>query len=128
MRKLALLLSLIAFTGCSAMQPSNQTITFNCSEPGAYVLVNGDRFNCPGSTEVRRDKNMTIEAHKAGYDTFRKTVSTHHSSTYYLDLIGTMTWFFPVIGLASPGKRELDQTDFNITLYPSQHAENVTIN
>jgi hypothetical protein len=122
MKTVALLLTLVSFTGCSAMQPTNQTITFDCSEPDAYVLVNGDRFSCPGSTEVRRNKNMTIEAHKAGYDTYRKTVATHHSTTYYLDLIGTITWFLPVIGLFSPGKRELDQTKFDIKLYPSEKS------
>jgi hypothetical protein len=102
------------------MQPTNQTITFNCNEPDAYVLVNGDRFNCPGSAEARRDKVMTIEAHKAGYDTYRKFVTPHTSATCYMDIIGTMVWFFPVFGLFSPGCHDLDQTDFDITLYQSQ--------
>jgi len=120
MKNLFLILAIIMFSiqGCSALKPNTQLISVTCTPPDIILKINGDRQNCPAKVEVRRDSKMFIEAKKEGYDPFTKTVDYHLSDSGKADAVGLFVLFFPVFGLLTPGAWDLDQTDFNIVLYP----------
>lgn len=109
---------LVSLFGCSAFRPDKQTLNITCTVPGTVVKVNGERFDCPTKTDVRRDSKVIIEASKEGYEPFSKTIAYHLSTSAKWDAVGTVCWFFPVFGFFSPGAWDLDQTDVTIQLYP----------
>jgi hypothetical protein len=117
MKNLLLLFVVLNLTACSSFRADTQSITLNCPVPGTTVKVNGDRRECPGIAEARRDKPVTVEGYKAGYDRYFKSIGTHMSTAAKWDLLGTISWGIPIFGLFSAGAYDLDETQVNIDLH-----------
>ena len=111
------ILFILCLSGCSVFRPDNQTLKITCQQPGVVLKVNGDRFPCPATVDVRRDSKVILEATKEGYDPYTKLVDYHLSTAGKWDVAGTLAWFFPVLGLVNPGAWDLDQTIFEVKLY-----------
>lgn len=106
----------ISIAGCSAFQPYTQPVSFKCDPPDVMLVINGKKHDCPITLDMQRNKEMFIEGYKDGHAPYKRTVSYHNSATFYLDLIGTCTFLLPVVGLMTPGARDLDETDINVIL------------
>ena len=104
--------------GCSVFKPANVPFTVSCSESGAYVTVDGDAVNPPATVVVRRDHEVIVQATKAGFYSYSKTVKYHFADSAKWDVAGTALWFFPCFGLISAGAWDLDQTNVVINLRP----------
>ena len=97
-------------SGCSAFHDKNQTLEIATTVSDASITVN-DKFVGNGSVriDVPRDKSVTVEAHKPGYETTTRFIQTVPSLTGKLDTAGTY-FLFPAIGLFTPGASELETT------------------
>ena len=111
---------LTAMIGCSAFRTSTQTLSIRCSEPDAYVSVNGDKIIPPAKVDVRRNSKVMIEAKKSGFIPYSKQISYHINETGILDAVGIAFTFFSVFGLLTPGAWSLNETDINIELSPEE--------
>ena len=115
---------LLSLCGCSAFRDNTQTINITCNVPDTILKVDGDKKPCPSQVEVRRDKKITIEAYKPGYDRYYKIIDYHLSTAAKWDVVGTCAWFFPVIGFAYPGAWDLDTTEVQVELNEVQTQTN----
>ena len=113
----ALLPALLLPTGCSAFRPMNQTVNIVAWPEDSALTVNGKSYHPPTQISVRRDQQVAIQCFKDGYVPYNHTIGTHLSGSAALDIVGTIFFLFPIIGLIAPGAHSLDQTDVNITLY-----------
>ena len=118
MRKLIIAVSALALTGCSAFPSAMQSVKLTCAQPGTIVMVNGVRKDCPSTVDLPRNRDFTVEAHKAGLSPMSRTISYHFGPLGKWDVVGTAVWGIPVIGLLFPGAWDLDQTDINVDLFP----------
>ena len=114
---LATITSALLTSGCSAFRPSTQFVNISCEPEGSRVTVNGVRYGSQASVEVKRNRNLTIQCRKKGYETSQRTIGTHFNGTGAIDAVGTFFFLFPVIGVFTPGAWSLDQTDVHIQLY-----------
>ena len=117
-KKISVLAGLTLLVGCSAFKPASIPFSVVCSEPGAYVTVNGDTVTPPASVVVRRDHVVVVQATKPGFHPYAKTVKWHFADSGKLDVAGTVLWFFPCFGLLTAGAWDLDQTNIVINLHP----------
>ncbi|MFT3785131.1 MAG: PEGA domain-containing protein [Tepidisphaeraceae bacterium] len=98
-------------TGCSLFQPKMQTVTITSVPPGADITVNGqDMGKAPVSIQLERNKNHSIIAALGSRTTVRE-LNSKFSQTGVLDVIGTIFFLVPGLGLLSPGAWELDSTN-----------------
>lgn len=104
------------FSGCSAFIPKTQTISVNCSEQDALLQINGQPYNGSAQTEVRRNKSVAIVCEKPGYHTTQKTIDYSLSGTGVADIIGTVIFLLPVVGLITPGAFTLDETSITVSM------------
>ena len=119
MKKLIATSAIILLSACSLGMPPTQKLTVNTSEPGAEIWINGQvRGTSPLETDVERNKNVSIMARKDGYETGNRSLGTRLSSTGKQDIIGTILFAIPVIGLLSPGAWEIDETTVVIPMLP----------
>lgn len=116
MKKPVALILIILLAGCSAFQPFTQPVKFNCNPDGVTLVINGQKKECPITVDLPRNREMSIEGYKDGYMPYQRTVSYHNSVMFYLDIIGTCIFLLPVIGLMTPGARDLDETDISVIL------------
>ena len=98
------------------MQPYTQPVKFSCNPDGVTLVVNGQKRECPVTLDMPKNREIAIEGYKEGYLPYKKTVSYHNSTTFYLDIIGTCICLIPVFGLMTPGAKELDETDISVIL------------
>lgn len=103
--------------GCSAFRASTQTVNVSCVPQDAIVTVNGVRVTAPAQVVARRDRDLSVQAHKHGYAPYQRTVGHHLNGTGALDAVGTLLVLVPGIGLLTPGAWSLDETDVAVTLY-----------
>lgn len=103
--------------GCSAFRASTQTVNVSCVPQDAIVTVNGGRVTAPAQVVARRDRDLSVQAHKQGYAPYQRTVGHHLNGTGALDAVGTLLVLVPGIGLLTPGAWSLDETDVSVTLY-----------
>ena len=108
---------LVATTGCSAFRAHNQTMNINCSPEDAILMVNGQRHSSPTQVRVKRNRDVSLQAHKEGYAPCQRTIGHHLNETGTLDAVGTLVFLLPAIGFLTPGAWSLDETDVDITLY-----------
>lgn len=121
MKEMFLVFLVVTFMmGCSAFRSHKQTLSINCSEPDAYVTVNGNKVDPPAKVDVRRDVKTTLEAKKVGFFPYSKTIDYHFNTTGILDLIGIPFTLVSGIGLLTPGAWSLDETDIKIQLAPEK--------
>ncbi len=108
---IVLAVSILATQGCSAFQPKFQTVLISTPTPGAEIEVNGREIgSSPVSTELQRNKSHAIIARHLG-KTGTASIGTKISTTGVLDIIGTVFFIIPIIGVFTPGFHELDTTN-----------------
>jgi hypothetical protein len=107
-------------TGCSAFMPKSQTVSVACSEPDAVLQVNGQHFNGTAQTDVPRNKNVSIMCTKPGYFPAQKTIDYSLSGTGVADIVGTVLFILPGIGLFTDGAWSLDETNVNVSMVPNE--------
>ncbi|HEV2295700.1 MAG TPA: PEGA domain-containing protein [Tepidisphaeraceae bacterium] len=106
-----LAVAMLAAQGCSAFQPKFQAVTITTATPGAEIEVNGrDIGVSPVSTELQRNKSHAIIARHMG-KTGTASIGTKISTTGVLDIVGTVFFIVPIIGVFTPGFHELDTTN-----------------
>ncbi|NCP97254.1 MAG: hypothetical protein GW824_11555 [Deltaproteobacteria bacterium] len=108
---------LVATTGCSAFRAHNQTMNINCTPEDAILMVNGQRYSSPVQVSVKRNRDVSLQAHKEGYVPYQRTIGHHFNGTGALDAVGTLLILVPCVGLFTPGAWSLDETDVGINLY-----------
>ena len=118
MKKLILAGAVVALTGCSAFQNSTQSVKVTCIPENVTIMVNGTSRECPSVLELPRDKASLIEASKRGYTSSVRQIGYHFGTMGKLDLLGTVLFGVPVIGLMTNGAWDLDETELSITLSP----------
>ena len=103
--------------GCCAFKPVTQPVKFTC-EPknGVNLVVSGKKYPCPVTVELPRNREFTVEGYQDEYLPYRRTISYHNNETFTLDLIGGVIWGVPLIGLLTPGAKDLDETDIMVIL------------
>ncbi|MCK4563155.1 MAG: hypothetical protein KAU94_00615 [Verrucomicrobia bacterium] len=114
---LSLATTLLTLSGCCAFRPHSQMVNITCMPEDAILTVNGQRYTSPVQIDVKRNRNLSIQAYKEGYMPSQRTVGHHFNATGALDAVGTFLFLFPGIGLFTPGAFSLDETDVAITLY-----------
>jgi hypothetical protein len=97
--------------GCSLFQPKMQTVTISSIPSGAVIKVNGQSLGAaPQSIQLERNKSHTITAQLGNRSAVRE-LNSKMSQTGILDIVGTIFFLVPGIGLLSPGAWELDSTN-----------------
>lgn len=114
----ALVLALLILSGCSAFRPHSQMVNVVCEPSDAVLTVNGQRYSSPAQVSAKRNRDVSIQCHKAGYHPAQRTVGHHFNGTGALDAAGTLVFLLPGIGLFTPGAWSLDEEDVHIQLYP----------
>ena len=110
---------LVVLPGCSAFRSSTQVVMINSNVPEADVYINGAFVGkTPVSTQVKRSKDFGVSVRKAGYVPAALTVESHLNVTGVLDIVGTLLFLVPVIGLFTSGAWSLDETQINVNLGP----------
>ena len=105
-------------SGCSVLAPHTQSIYVNGTPADATVIVNGNSIKVPAMLEVRRDKTLTIIAHKDGFKPYKSSTGYSLSTIGIVDTIGCWLLLLPGIGLFSPGAWELQENSFYYVLTP----------
>lgn len=67
---------------------------------------------------VPRNRNVTVECRKTGYQNIPRVIGYHFNETGVLDVLGTILFLVPAIGLATPGAWSLDETTIDIEMLP----------
>jgi hypothetical protein len=106
----------VASSGCSAFRASTQMMNVTCSEQDAILTINGQRYTPPAQVNVKRNRDVAIQAYKDGFVPYQHTVGHHLNGTAALDAAGTFFFIVPGIGLFCPGAWSLDETDVFIML------------
>jgi len=107
---------LLGPVGCSAFQPKMQNVTINSVPSGADIKVNGQNLGpAPVSLELERNKEHAIVATLGSRSSVRQ-LNSKFSKTGILDVIGTIFFLIPGIGLLTPGAWELDSTNVTMQL------------
>jgi hypothetical protein len=87
--------------------------------PDADIYINGQRVGTGNvSHPVKRSKNVQVMAKKDGYQTAYYNIDKHVSATGVLDIIGTIFFLVPLIGVFTPGFYSLDQQNIALDLSP----------
>jgi len=103
--------------GCSAFAGSRQPFSVTATERDAQIYINGELAGTGSvKTTVRRDQTASVMVKKEGYYPATRDVGTKMSSLGILDLIAGCCILIPLIGLAFPGSKELDQNNLSIIL------------
>ena len=106
-----------AVTGCSAFKSSTQVFTVTADPSDAEIYINGNRAGTgTASQSVKRNRDVQVMVKKAGYSTVNQSIGTHMSGTAVADIIGGVFFLVPLIGLATPGARDLNNSNISITL------------
>ncbi|QXE89790.1 hypothetical protein KP001_15330 [Geomonas subterranea] len=109
-------------TGCSVFRSETQTLNITCNEKGTLLRVNGNRYNCPATLEVLRNKTIEVEAEKKGFEPYTRLIDHHLNGTGKLDVVGAAVFLVPAIGIMGAGAWDLDQTELQVQLFP-EHNE-----
>lgn len=107
----------VALAGCSAFRSSTQMINVGCSENDAVFTINGVKYSSPAQVNVKRNRDVSIQAYKPGFVPYQQTIGHHFNGTGALDAVGTFILIVPCVGLFCPGAWSLDETDIYVSLY-----------
>lgn len=114
---LVALIVVTSLLGCSLFRSSTQKINVRCSEQNAKLFINGNQEQNPATTDVKRNRDYSVQCHKDGYQVASKVVGHHMNETGILDIIGGVLILFPALGLLSAGAWSLDETDVNVPMF-----------
>jgi hypothetical protein len=117
---IVLSLNLVILTGCSAFMPKSQTVSVACSESDAALQINGQQFNGAAQTDVPRNKSVNIMCTKPGYFPAQRSIDYSLSGTGVADIVGTVLFILPGIGLFTDGAWSLDETNVNVSMVPNE--------
>ncbi len=110
-------LLIVCITSCSALTPATDTITVTTDPLEAEIYINGNRQGVgTASAEVPRNASVQIMARLEGYETVHRTIGYQLGAQAYLDIVGGIIWLVPFIGLAAPGKYNLEEKNVMISL------------
>ena len=109
-------LVLLATNGCSLFAPKSEDVSINSAPSGAQVYVNNNlKGTTPCSVSVPC-KGATIMVKKSGYDPQLHTIGHSLGTCGVLDIVGTVLFLVPVVGLLSSGAYTLDEHTINVSL------------
>ena len=99
---------------------SRQKVSVMTSAPMAEIYANGELVGRGNRAEFRakRNKDVQIMVKAKGYYPGYASIGNELSTTAILDIIGTVLFLFPVIGLAFPGAKTLDRQNVAVDLVP----------
>lgn len=121
LKRLVTCFSITLIVGCSLGNPYLQRLSISSTEPDTEIWVNGQSIGkTPALVDVARDRNVSILARKEGFETGTRSIGTHFSEEGKLDILGTILFALPVVGLLSPGAWTLDETDIIIPMLPGK--------
>lgn len=110
----------IAVSGCSVFVPKTQTVSAVCSEPDANLQINGQVYQGKAQFEAKKNKTVSIMCTKTGYFPAQKTIDHSLSGTGVADIIGTVFFLLPGIGLFTAGAWKLDETDVSLAMMKNE--------
>ena len=121
-------LILMQLNSCSALKQSTEIVSVTSDPPDAEIYINGNMVGRgTASQPVMRTENVQIMVRKGGFETEQRSIGTHMSTTAVLDIFGGLCFLVPFIGLATPGARDLDQTNIAVTLRPALASSDATV-
>lgn len=110
----------IAVSGCSTFAPKTQTVSAVCSEPDATLQVNGETYQGKAQVEAKRNRAVSIMCTKSGYFPAQRTIDYSLSKTGVADIIGTLFFLLPGIGLFTAGAWDLDETNVSLSMMKNE--------
>ena len=116
----AIVASSIAVSGCSVFMPRTQTVSAVCSEPDATLQVNGQTYQGMAQVEAKKNKKVSIMCTKSGYFPAQRTIDYSLSGTGVADIIGTLFFLLPGIGLFTAGAWDLDETNVSVAMMKNE--------
>ena len=109
-------LVLLTANGCSFFAPKTENVAVNTVPAGAEVYVNNDfKGTTPCNVPVSC-KGGEIMVKKAGYDPQLYKVGRHLGTCGVMDIVGTVMFLVPAIGLFSAGAYTLDEHTVSVPL------------
>ena len=121
LKKLVVLIVLASVMGlqtaCSTFVSGKEEIVVLTSEGDASIYANGDLVG-KGKARfaARKDKDLSIMVKKTGFRTETRHISSTIGAWGIVDVIGACFWLVPIIGLAFPGSRQLEESSISIPL------------
>ncbi|MBR3507140.1 MAG: PEGA domain-containing protein [Lentisphaeria bacterium] len=109
-------LILLTANGCSFFAPKTENVAVNTVPAGAEVYVNNDFKGTTPCNVPMSCKGGEIMVRKAGYDTQLYRVGRHLGTCGVMDIVGTVMFLVPAIGLFSAGAYTLDEHNVNVSL------------
>ena len=110
-------LVLLATNGCSLFAPKSEDVSINSEPQGAQVLVNNThRGTTPCSVSLPCKGDATIVVRKDGYKSEVYHVGYSLGTCGILDIVGTVLFLVPAVGLFSAGAYTLDEHTINVSL------------
>ena len=115
-------LLLLTTNGCSFFAPKTEEVAVNAVPAGAEVYVNNNFKGTTPCSVPMSCKGGEIMVKKAGYDTQLYKVGRHLGTCGVMDIVGTVLFLVPAVGLFSAGAYTLDEHNVNVSL--TKQSEN----
>jgi hypothetical protein len=110
------LIALLSLQGCSAFQPKQESVTIIASTQPATVYVDNNPVGAsPVTMMLDRNKSYAITAEYDGRHG-SAVIERKISGTGVLDIVGTVFFIIPVIGIFCPGFWDLDPTTVHVQI------------
>ena len=109
-------LLLLTTNGCSFFAPKTEEVAVNTVPSGAEVYVNNDFKGTTPCSVPMSCKGGEIMVKKAGYDPQLYKVGRSLGTCGVMDIVGTVLFLVPAIGLFSAGAYTLDEHNVNVSL------------
>ena len=119
---MAALVLVLSTNGCSFFAPKTEEVAVNTVPVGAEVYVNNSLKGTTPCNVPVSCKGGEIMVKKAGYNTQLYRVGRHLGTCGVMDIVGTVMFLVPAIGLFSAGAYTLDEHNVNISL--TKQSEN----
>lgn len=104
------LVLVLSTNGCSLFAPKSEKIAINSEPTGAEVLVNNRiEGTTPLSVSLNCKHDATIVVRKEGYTSQVFHVKSSLGTCGIMDIVGTVLFLVPAVGLFSAGAYTLDQ-------------------
>jgi len=111
------MLSAAVTAGCSCFVGTRERVTVMTNIPEATIYANGDNVgHGTASFYAKKNKNVQIMAKADGYETAYHSIDYHLSTAGILDIVGTVLFLIPAIGLFTPGAQTLDENNVALNM------------